>query len=260
MFRKLKHLEDFIGLSIVASTRSDQGWTFTGEEGCTEDHLYGATYMHELYTRADPHVTCRVTVPVLWDKQKETIVNNESSEIIRMLNDAFVDLAPPSPDYYPEELRSEIDEINDFVYENVNNGVYRAGFATAQEAYEEGYDKVFAALDEIEERLGKQRYLVGDRLTEADWRLFSTLLRFDLVYYGYFKCNRQHVYEYPNIWNYTLELYQHPGIAEVTNLEHIKKGYYSKGLRNPFGIVPKGPDLDHLQLHDRERFPAWAAN
>ena len=254
----LKNLEDVIGISIVSSSNRDKGWTFTDEEGCTPDHLYGSSHMHQLYTKADPHYTGRVTVPVLWDKEKETIVNNESSEIIRMFNSAFVDVVPDTVDYYPEELRAAIDEINAFTYDNVNNGVYRTGFATTQEAYEEGYHRVFAALDELEARLAKQRYLVGDRLTEADWRLFPTLLRFDIVYYSLFKCNRQHVYEFPNLWNYTLELYQYPGVAERSRLDHFKRGYYSGRKTNPTGIVPLGPDIDFTQPHDRDRLPKAA--
>lgn len=258
VFRKIKSLEDMIGISIAGSSAKDEGWTFTKEERTTEDHLFDATYMHEIYTQADSDFTGRVTVPTLWDKKEKTIVSNESSEIIRMLNSEFDGLTGDNKDFYPAELRAEIDEINDFVYPNVNNGVYRCGFARSQEAYEEAYDKLFAALDELDDRLGKQRYLVGDRLTEADWRLFSTLLRFDIVYYGHFKCSRQHVYEYPNLWNFTKELFQYPGVAEVTDIEHIKRGYYISPERNPSGTVPKGPNLDYSAPHDRDRFAAAA--
>lgn len=254
VFHKIKGLEALIGLSIAGSSAKTEGWTFTNEEGTTEDHLFDSTYLHEVYTRADDGFTGRVTVPTLWDKKEQTIVNNESSEIIRMLNSEFDGLTGDNKDFYPEELRIEIDSINDFVYPNVNNGVYRCGFARSQAAYEEAFEKLFGALDELDARLGKQRYLVGERLTEADWRLFSTMLRFDIVYYGHFKCNRQHIYEYSNLWNFTQELYQYPGVAEVTNFEHIKRGYYISPERNPSGTVPKGPDLDFAAPHDRERF------
>ncbi|MDA0238975.1 MAG: glutathione S-transferase family protein [Proteobacteria bacterium] len=254
VFRKIKGLEDVIGLSIAGSSAKTEGWTFTKEEGTTEDHLFDSDYMHQVYTQADGDFTGRVTVPTLWDKKKGTIVNNESSEIIRMLNSAFGDITGDNTDFYPEDLRADIDAINDIVYPNVNNGVYRCGFAKSQEAYEEAYDALFSTLDELEALLGKQRYLVGGRLTEADWRLFSTLLRFDIVYYGHFKCNRQHIYEYPNLWNFTLELYQYPGVAEVTSIEHIKRGYYISPDRNPSGVVPKGPVLNYDAPHDRDRF------
>ena len=257
LFRKLKGLEDSISMAIAASSRKDQSWTFTEEEGCVTDAVNGITYLHEAYTKADPLYTGRTTVPTLWDKKNQTVVSNESSEIIRMLNLAFADIAGDGVDYYPEDLRAEIDEVNDLVYTNVNNGVYRTGFAGTQEAYEEAFDRLFNTLDELEQRLSQQRYLAGGRLTEADWRLFSTLLRFDIVYYGLFKCNKKHIYEYPNLWNFTLELYQHPGVAEVTDLEHIKRGYYSSMTRlDVKGFVPKGPDLNFNQTHDRDRLPA----
>ena len=256
MFRKLKGLEDAISIAIAGSTDKDEGWTFTDEPGVVPDSVNGIFRLHEVYTKANPTYTGRVTVPTLWDKKKQTIVNNESSEIIRMFNSAFTGVVPGGIDYYPEDLRAEIDAINEVVYANVNNGVYRCGFATSQEAYEEAFDKLFDTLGDLEARLSGQRYLVGGRLTEADWRLFSTLLRFDIVYYGNFKCNKKHVYEYPNLWNYTLELYQHPGVAEVTNLDHIKRGYYGMMPRtNPSGVVPKGPDIDFTAAHDRDRFP-----
>ena len=259
VFRKIKGLENFIGLSIAGSSAKDQGWTFTKEEGTTADDLFDSKYMHEVYSKADPEFTGRVTVPTLWDKKQETIVNNESSEIIRMLNSEFSELTGDNTDFYPEELRADIDEINDIVYANVNNGVYRCGFAKSQEAYEEAYEKLFNTLDDLDALLAKQRYLLGGRLTEADWRLYSTLLRFDIVYYSHFKCNRQHVYEYLNLWNLTLELYQYPGIAEVTDIEHIKRGYHVSPDRNPSGIVPKGPELDYNAPHDRNRLPADTA-
>ncbi len=245
-----------ISVSIASSTAREQGWNFNGDEATTLDEVNGARHLHEVYSKADPAITCRVTVPALWDKQEETIVNNESSEIIRMLNSEFDGLTGNNLDFYPESLRGEIDAVNEVIYETVNNGVYRTGFASTQEAYEEGYHKLFATLDEMEERLSGQRYLAGDRLTEADWRFFATLIRFDIVYYGLFKCNKRHIYEYPNLWNYTRELYQYPGVAEISNIEHMKKGYYAAGMRNPTGIYPLGPDLDYDEPHDRGRFPA----
>jgi putative glutathione S-transferase len=257
MFRKLKGLEDVISIAVGGSTDKDEGWTFTDEPGAVPDTVNGIFRLHEVYTKANPNFTGRVTVPTLWDKKNQTIVNNESSEIIRMFNSAFerAGANAETADFYPQELRAEIDAINDVVYANVNNGVYRCGFATSQDAYEEAFDRLFDCLDDLEARLAKQRYLVGGRLTEADWRLFSTLLRFDIVYYGNFKCNKKHVYEYPNLWNYTCELFQHPGIAEVTNLDHIKRGYYGLMPRtNPSGVVPKGPAIDFTQKHDRGRF------
>jgi len=257
IFRKLKGLESHISVAISASSCKDEGWTFMEEENCIPDEVNGIKYLHEVYTKADPDYTGRVTVPTLWDKKTGTVVNNESSEIIRMFNSEFDGLTGNNMDFYPKELRAEIDEINDIVYPGVNNGVYRTGFAGTQEAYEEAFDKLFDTLDFLEDRLSKQRYLVGNRLTEADWRLFSTLIRFDLVYYGLFKCNKKHIYEYPNLWNFTLELYQHPGVAEITDLFHIKRGYYATMSRlDVMGFVPKGPDLDFNQQHDRDRFPA----
>lgn len=253
IFRKLKGLQDIISISIGGSSYKDEGWTFNDEPGSVPDTVNNIYYLHELYTKADPLYTGRVTVPTLWDIKTQTIVNNESSEIIRMFNAAFNDLTKNKVDFYPSELRVEIDEINDLIYSNVNNGVYRTGFAATQEAYEEAYEKLFSTLDMLEEKLSSNRYLVGDRLTEADWRLFSTLLRFDIVYFGHFKCNKKHIYEYPNLWNFTLELYQHPGIAEVTNFEQIKRGYYYLMPNlNPSGIIAKGPDLDFNQPHNRD--------
>jgi len=196
-------------------------------------------------------------VPVLWDKERQTIVSNESSEIIRMLNTAFNEFGDASLDFYPEALRGEIDALNDFIYPNINNGVYRAGFATTQEAYEEAFGQLFAALDALEDRLSRQRYLTGDRLTEADWRLFTTLLRFDPVYVGHFKCNLRRLADYPNLWNYTRELYQVPGVAPTVNMEHIKGHYYrSHKTINPTGVVPLGPEIDFAAPHDRDRFPS----
>jgi len=254
IFRKLKKLEDVISLSVVHHFMGEHGWTFKKEDGATGDDLYGFDYLHQIYTKADPHYSGRVTVPVLWDRKTETIVSNESAEIIRMLNSAFDEWGDTSLDFYPAELRGEIDAINEFVYENINNGVYRAGFATTQEAYEEAFRRLFAALDEVEERLSRHRYLMGDRLTEADWRLFTTLVRFDPVYFGHFKSNLRRIADYPNLSNYLRELYQVPGVAETVNMQHIKAHYYgSHKTINPTGIVPLGPELNYAAPHNRER-------
>ena len=257
IFRTLKGLEDVVGISVASSSRKEQGWMFVNEHDQSTDAVYGKRYLHELYTLADSGYTGRPTVPTLWDRERQTVVSNESSDIIRMLNDAFDELVPGTPDYYPAELRAEIDAVNAVVYERVNNGVYRAGFATSQEAYDEAIQALFGTLDELEHRLDASRYLCGGQITEADWRLFSTLIRFDQAYYQIFKCSQKHIYEYPNLWNYTLELYQHPGIAEVTHFEDIRIGYFATMPDlNPSGIVPPGPDLDYLAAHDRERLPA----
>ncbi|UXN59432.1 glutathione S-transferase family protein [Phyllobacterium zundukense] len=254
IFRVLKQLQDVISVSVVDHYMGAEGWTFYEKDGATPDHLFGYKHLHEIYTRADPNYSGRVTVPVLWDKQQNTIVSNESSEIIRMFNSAFNDFGDASLDFYPEALRSEIDEVNALVYPNINNGVYRAGFATTQEAYEEAFAQLFDALDLVEERLSRQRYLVGNRLTEADWRLFTTLLRFDPVYVGHFKCNRQRIADYPNLSNYTRELYQVQGVAPTVNLKHIKAHYYgSHKSINPSGIIPVGPEIDYTAPHDRDR-------
>jgi len=250
IFRRLKGLEDIIGLSIVHPHMLDQGWAFDPAEP-----LYGLQYMHQLYTKADAVYSGRVTVPVLWDKKRETIVCNESAEIIRMFNSAFNNLTGNTADYYPEALRSDIDAINAFVYDNINNGVYKCGFATEQDAYEEAFDALFSALDELESRLSGQRYLVGNQITEADWRLFTTLVRFDAVYFSHFKCNRNRISDMPNIWAYLRDLYQQPGIAETVDFPHIKQHYYySHESINPTRIVPKGPELDLNQSHGREAF------
>ncbi|MBL6863840.1 MAG: glutathione S-transferase family protein [Rhodospirillales bacterium] len=255
MFRRVKGLEDIISISIGGASFKDQGWTFNEEPGALPDAVNNIYYLHELYTKADPKYTGRVTVPVLWDKKSETIVNNESSEIIRMFNSAFDNITDNKLDFYPESLRNQIDEINAIVYKNINNGVYRAGFATTQNAYEEAYNNLFKTLDELEDRLGERRYLTGEKLTEADWRLFSTLIRFDVVYYTHFKCNKRHIFDYPNLWNFTLELYQYPGISSLTNFDHIKRGYYGLMPKiNPSKIVAKGPDIDFNQPHDRGKF------
>ncbi|MGD8408023.1 MAG: glutathione S-transferase family protein [Thiohalophilus sp.] len=252
IFRKLKKLDELITVSVVHPHMGPKGWDFRDHSGATGDTLYGYDYMHQIYTRADSQYSGIVTVPVLWDKQRETIVNNESAEIIRMFNSAFDEWGDSSVDMYPESLRSEIDTINEWVYESVNNGVYRTGFASSQKAYEKNFDRLFAALDELEQRLSRQRYLVGDRITEADWRLFTTLLRFDAVYVGHFKCNKRRIADYSNLFNYLLELYQVPGIAETTNFEHIKQHYYYSHVElNPTRIVPKGPEQDLSQPHNR---------
>jgi len=256
VLRKLKGLEKFVSVAISASSVKDEGWTYIKEPGCVPDAVNNITYLHEVYTKAEPQYTGRVTVPTLWDRERETIVSNESSEIIRMFNSAFNEIGATSQNYYPDDLRNEIDNINDVIYKNVNNGVYRCGFASTQTAYEEAFDNLFNTLEELEKRLNSDRYLVGGTLTEADWRLFSTLLRFDIVYYGLFKCNKQHIYEYPNLWNFTLELYQYPGISEVTDLDHIKRGYYANMQRlDVKGFVPKGPNLNFSAQHDRDRLP-----
>ncbi|MDQ4059793.1 MAG: glutathione S-transferase family protein [Pseudomonadota bacterium] len=260
IFRKLKKLEDLISLSVVDPLMGAEGWVFSNAEGAIPDSVNGATRLYEVYLAADPRYTGRVSVPVLWDKERRTIVNNESAEIIRMFNSAFDAWGDASLDFSPEALRAEIDEINEFVYENINNGVYRAGFATTQEAYEEAFRALFAALDRIEARLGRQRYLLDDRLTEADWRLFTTLVRFDPVYVGHFKCNLRRIAEYPNLSNYLRELYQVPGIAETVNFAHIKRHYYASHRHiNPTGIVPLGPEMDLKTPHDRDRFARAAA-
>jgi len=255
IYRRLKRLESAISMSVTSWHMAEQGWTFDTSEGSTGDALYGAKKLQEIYLRAEPKYTGRVSVPVLWDKQRKTIVSNESSEIIRMLNSAFDALTNERSDYYPQALRSEIDRINELTYMNINNGVYRTGFATTQEAYEKAFRSLFDTLDEIEQILSERRYLAGDQITEADWRLFPTLVRFDAVYYGHFKCNWRHIWDYPNLSNYTRDLYQVPGIAETVSLEHIKRHYYASQRHvNPTGIVPLGPQLDFAAPHDRGRF------
>lgn len=252
IFRALKGLEKIISVSVVHPLMPSESWVFGEYPGATEDHVNHATYMYENYLKADANFNGLVTVPVLWDKQRETIVNNESSEIIRMLNSAFDVYGNADIDFYPEALRKEIDAINEIVYDDVNNGVYRAGFATKQEAYDRAYDQLFITLDDLEERLSRQRYLVGDQITEADWRLFTTLVRFDAVYYNHFKTNKKRLMDYPNLWGYTRELYQVPGVSQTVNMDHIKYHYFASHKSiNPTGIVPKGPELDFLQPHGR---------
>lgn len=252
IFRKLKQLEAHISVSVVSPEMLEYGWTFEVFPGATEDHLFGAKYMHEIYTRMQPDITTRVTVPVLWDKKTNSIVNNESSEIIRILNSAFNDLTGDTKDFYPQHLRAEIDDINAFVYDNINNGVYKAGFATQQDAYEEAVTALFAALDKVEQRLTNQRFLVGEQITEADWRLFTTLVRFDTVYVGHFKCNLKRIVDYPAIWGYLRDLYSVVGVAETVNQQHIKHHYYySHDMINPTRVVPKGPEIDFTTPHNR---------
>lgn len=241
--RRLKGLEDVISVSVVEPALTDQGWRFGDYPGADRDTLNGATYMHELYTRADPHFTGRATVPVLWDRKTGTIVSNESADIVRMMNSGFGDLAS-GPDLYPQDLRAEIDALNDWVYPRLNNGVYRAGFATTQVAYDEAFHDVFAALDALEDRLSDGRsWLMGDRITETDLRVFVTLVRFDAAYHGLFKCNLRRVADYDRISAYMLRLLDLPGVRDTVNIDHIKAGYYSIKALNPSGIVPLGPDL-----------------
>ena len=259
IFRKLKGLEQIVSVSSVHYHMAENGWEFrpTDIAGDTADGdpLYGLDYAHQLYTKAKPDYTGRVTVPILWDRERQTIVSNESAEIIRMFNGAFDEVGGnPVVDFYPEALRGEIDRINAEVYDRVNNGVYKAGFATQQAAYDEAFAKLFACLDGLEERLATNRYLVGDTLTEADWRLFTTLVRFDPVYVGHFKCNRDRLVDFPNLWAYTRELFQLPGVAETVNFDHIKRHYYgSHKTVNPSGVIPAGPRLDFTAPHDRAK-------
>jgi len=261
IFRALKGLQNMISVDVVHPDMGSDGWTFDDSyPGATGDTVNGAKRLYEIYLKAKSDYTGRVTVPTLWDKKRETIVSNESAEIIRMLNSAFDGIGAAEGDYYPAELRSEIDAINERVYKTVNNGVYKCGFATSQEAYEENFGPLFDTLNHIEDRLSRQRFLVGDRLTEADWRLFTTLVRFDAVYYSHFKCNQRRIIDYPNIWGYVRELYQMPGIAATVSLDHIKRHYYgSHESINPTRIVPVGPDIDFEAPHDRDRLPKSAA-
>ncbi len=257
IFRTLKKLEDVISLSIVSPQMRSGSWDFAEFPGVIPDSVNGKTAMPDIYLLADPRFTGRVTVPVLWDKERATIVNNESSEIIRMFNSAFDAFTDVKTDFYPAALRTEIDEINAFVYANVNNGVYRAGFASTQAAYEAAFRDVFGALDTLEQRLSRQRYLVGNRITEADWRLFVTLVRFDAAYHGQFKCNLRRLGDYPNLSNYLRDLHAVPGVAGTVDLQHIKQGYYRRRPdRNPSGVVPLGPALDFSMPHDRAKFAA----
>ncbi|EJM11976.1 putative glutathione S-transferase [Pseudomonas sp. GM18] len=254
ILRKLKGLESLIDVSVVSWLMLENGWTFDKNLGSTGDKLDHFNFMHQRYTADTAAYTGRVTVPVLWDKQTNRIVNNESAEIIRMFNSAFDDLTGNDLDFYPAPLRSEIDALNERIYPTVNNGVYRAGFATSQQAYEEAFDELFAELDQLEQLLGANRYLTGEYLTEADIRLFTTLIRFDAVYHGHFKCNLRRIADYPNLSNWLREIYQWPGIAETVDFTHIKNHYYgSHKTINPTGVVPKGPAQDFTVTHDRGR-------
>ncbi len=253
IFRKLKGLEDMIPLSVVHWYMAENGWTFADGDGVVPDPIHDADYMYQVYQAADDSYTGRVTVPVLWDKEKQTIVSNESADIIRMFNSAFDEIGAKEGDYYPEPLREEIDEINARVYDTVNNGVYKSGFATTQEAYEEAVEPLFDSLEWLDGRLSSRRYLLGDAITEADWRLFTTLLRFDPVYVGHFKCNRRRIVDFEHLWPYVRDLYQVPGVAETVHMDHIKSHYYgSHDTINPTRIVPVGPDIDYSEPHGRD--------
>lgn len=258
IYRAILGLEEAISVSVVHPHMGEEGWVFGDYPGATSDAIHGVTRLHEIYTRAQSDYTGRVTVPILWDTETHTIVNNESSEIIRQLDGAFRPWAQPKSElpqtFYPTDLRAEIDATNALVYDRINDGVYKAGFATRQEAYEEAVTALFEALDQLEERLARQRYLAGAVLTEADWRLLTTLLRFDAVYHGHFKCNRRRIVDYPHLWAYTRELYQVPGVAETVNFAHIQQHYYTSHTSiNPTRIVPVGPELDFLVPHGREQ-------
>jgi putative glutathione S-transferase len=253
IFRALKGLTGHIGVSVVHPDMLSDGWTFeTDAHGATGDTLYGLPFARDIYLKADPSISGRVTVPILWDKQRETIVSNESSEIIRMFNAAFDGLTGNSDDYWPEALRGQIEEVNERIYHSFNNGVYKAGFATSQEAYDAAIGPLFETMDWLEARLGSQRYLMGEQITEADWRLFTTLVRFDMVYHLHFKCNRKRVIDYPNLWGYTRDLYQVKGVAETVNMAHIVRHYhYSHDTINPSRILPINPVIDFLEPHGR---------
>lgn len=258
--RAMKDLETHIGVSVVGTLMLDKGWTFDEATGSTGDQLGGAQFMHQIYTRARSDYSGRVTVPVLWDRHRETIVNNESSEIIRQLGSAFDELTGNTLDFYPPALREQIDAWNTRIYPAINNGVYRAGFATTQEAYEEAYVELFAELDAVDRHLQDRRYLAGDQLTEADIRLFTTLIRFDAVYHGHFKCNRQRIEDFAAIPGYVRDIYQLPGVAETVDFHHIKTHYYgSHKTINPTGVVPTGPEIDYRRPHGRDKLSAAAA-
>ena len=255
IFRELKGLQSMIDISVVNSLMGDEGWTFKPGAGVIADSVNNVSFAHQLYTLADPTYSGRVTVPILWDKQQQTIVSNESADIIRMFNSAFDGVGASEGDYYPEHAQDEINEVNDWIYRDINNGVYRAGFATTQAAYESAVHAVFEALDKVELRLSTQRYLLGNQLTEADWRLFTTLIRFDAAYVGHFKCNKKRIADYPSLSNYLRDLYQHEGIANTVDIDYIKAHYYgSHETINPTRIIPVGPEADFMQTHDRSRF------
>ncbi|SLN74263.1 glutathione S-transferase family protein [Ruegeria meonggei] len=258
IFRELKGLRDLISVSVVHPDMLEKGWTFeTGAHGATGDTLFGFDYAHQVYTKADPSYSGRVTVPILWDKKQATIVSNESSEIIRMFNTAFNGITGNTDDYWPAAMRDEIEEVNARIYSDVNNGVYKSGFATSQAAYDAAVDPLFDSLDWLEDRLASHRYVMGDRVTEADWRLFTTLIRFDPVYHLHFKCNRRRLIDYPNLWAFTRELYQWPGVAQTVNMNHIVRHYhYSHDSINPHRIIPTNPVLDYMEPHGRDQRPA----
>ena len=253
IYRCLKGLEDIISMSVVNAFMGSEGWTFEPGPGVIADPINNARLAHQIYTKADPDYTGRVTVPILWDRKNNTIVNNESAEIIRMFNSAFDDIGAKTLDLYPENLMNEINELNDFIYPTINNGVYRAGFATTQQAYDDAVSDLFNALDKLENRLASKRYLTGCTITEADWRLFTTLVRFDAVYVGHFKCNLKRIVDYPNLWGYLRDLYQQPGVSDTVNIPNIKDHYYtSHELISPTRIVPIGPELDFSSTHQRD--------
>ncbi|KMK65862.1 glutathione S-transferase family protein [Puniceibacterium sp. IMCC21224] len=258
IFRALKGLEDHIGISVVHPDMLGDGWTFaTDFDGATGDSLYGLPFARDIYLKADPQMSGRVTVPILWDKETEMIVSNESAEIIRMFNSAFDGITGNHDDYWPVALHDAIEPVNERIYDSLNNGVYKAGFATTQDAYDAAVDPLFDTMDWLEARLKQSRYLMGDQVTEADWRLFTTLIRFDKVYHGHFKCNRARLVDFPNIWAYTKEAYQWPGIAETVHFNHIVRHYhYSHDTINPNRIIPIGPDLDLAAPHGRDRLRA----
>jgi glutathionyl-hydroquinone reductase len=254
IFRELKGLQDYISVSIVSTDMTDFGWSFDKKTGSTGDHLFALDFLHQLYTKNKVDYTGRVTVPILWDKKLQRIVSNESSEIIRMFNDAFNDITGNYLDFYPAILRNEIDAVNNWIYSDINNGVYRTGFATTQQAYDEAYRQLFNALDKVEVILAKQAYLVSEQVTEADWRLFTTLIRFDSVYFGHFKCNKRQIKDYENISHYLRQLYQISGIKETVDQNHIKRHYYfSHTMINPTQVVPIGPSIDYNLPHNRDR-------
>jgi putative glutathione S-transferase len=258
IFRTLKDLDDLITVDVVHPDMLEDGWSFDSDfPGATGDRLLGKSFLRDVYTESDPKASGRVTVPILWDKTQGTIVSNESAEIIRMFNSAFNGLTGNRLDFWPEALREDIEPVNDRIYNTVNNGVYKAGFATTQAAYEEAVYPLFDTLDWLEERLADKRYLMGDRVTEADWRLFTTLIRFDTVYHGHFKCNRNRIVDFPNLWAYTRELYQWPGVAETVRLDHIARHYYySHETVNPHRVVPMGPELALSEPHGRDHLKA----
>ncbi len=255
IFRRFKGLAGHISVSVVHPDMLSDGWTFQRDDlGATGDDLFGYEFAHQIYTRADPAYSGRVTVPILWDRQENTIVCNESSEIIRMFNSAFDAITGNTLDFWPMAMRDAIEEVNARIYDTINNGVYKCGFATSQAAYDAAVHPLFHSLDWLEDRLSNSRYLMGDTLTEADWRLFTTLIRFDPVYHLHFKCNRKRLIDYPNLWAFTRELYQWPGVAQTVNLAHIVRHYhYSHVTINPYRIIPINPVLDYLQPHGRDQ-------